>query len=341
MKNFKIENIDVENFLDKRLKLRNVQEATETEIRFSCPFPGHTSGDENPSAYMNKETTAWICHGCKRKGNAVTFISDLYNVSTYAAIRKLKEFYGGAFENPESTIEDEINRYFLSLGKPDVEPLNFSLQLAVLSDFKMNPGARYYLRNRGFNDDTMDKFQLGYDEISGRIVIPIFDESGRLVGFKGRSVDPEDKPKYKVLGGSLYGFPRYHVGLVVFGIDKVPEEKRTAIICEGELNAIAMHQMGFDNAIAAGGSTFTDIHARKIVERFDSAILYFDSDKAGNEATINAAKLLMPHMPVRVVPDHDQDAADVLQTYIPRASGQTHIGNLLSESHDMLSLMVE
>jgi DNA primase len=339
MKNFKLEKIDVEDFLGKRLKLRNVQEATETEMRFSCPFPGHTSGDENPSAYMNRETTAWICHGCKRKGNAVTFIADLFNLSTFEALRQIKEYYGGAFADPETTIEDEINRYFMELGKPDQEPINYTLQKTVLSDFAITPGVRYYMRQRGFHNEIVDKFQIGYDEISERVAIPIFDEVGRLVGFKGRSIDPEDKPKYKVLGGSLYGFPRYHVGLVVFGIDKVPKNQRTAIICEGELNAIAMHQMGYTNAIAAGGSTFTAIHARKIVERFDDAVLYFDSDKAGNEATLNAAKLLMPHMPVKVMPEHDLDAADVLNSFTPKGH-KLEIDGLLSGAQHMLELMI-
>lgn len=339
MHNFKLEDVDVHDFL-ARLKIRNIQDATETEIRFSCPFPGHLSGDENPSAYMNANSTAWYCHGCKRKGNAITFLSDLFNLSTYESIRSLKEYYGGAFRNPEHSLEDEINRHYAEYGKPDAEPINYVLQKAVLSDFCVNESSCDYLQERGFTQEIIDRFQLGYDELSKRITIPIFDEVGRLVGFKGRSIDPEDKPKYKVLGGSKYGFPRYHVGLVVFAIDKVPPEARQAIVCEGELNAIAMHQIGYRNAIAAGGSTFTGTHAKKIIDRFESVILYFDSDKAGYEATKTAADLLMPHMPVYVVPEHDWDAAEVMKNLTTNGQ-KIEIDTLLSESHAMLSLMVE
>lgn len=342
MHNFKLEDVDVHDFL-ARLKIRNIQDATETEIRFSCPFPGHLSGDENPSAYMNANSTAWYCHGCKRKGNAITFLSDLFNLSSYESIRSLKEYYGGAFRNPEYSLEDEINRHYAEYGKPDAEPLNYVLQKAVLSDFSLDDGSSaIYLRDRGFTPETIERFQLGYDKLSGRITIPIFDEVGRLVGFKGRALNPEDKPKYKVLGGSLYGFPRYHVGLVVFAIDKVQPEEREAIICEGELNAIAMHQIGYRNAIAAGGSTFTRVHAKKIIERFESVILYFDSDKAGYEATKTAADLLMPHMTVKVVPDHELDPADALTAFgVNPLNCRDYIRGLVSEAYGMLSLMVD
>lgn len=339
MHNFKLENIDVPHFLEM-MKLRNVEEATQDEYRFSCPFPGHKSGDQNASAYMNSNSTAWYCHGCKRKGNAITFVSDIFNISSFESINHLKEYYGGGFQNPESTLEDEINLHFMEFGKPDQEPINYSLQLSVLSDFKINQEMLAYLHERGFNRKSIEEFQLGYDDISERIVIPIFDEVGRLVGFKGRSIDPEVKPKYKVIGGSNYGFPRYHVGLVIFAIDKVSEKEKTAIICEGEFNAIAMHQMGYKNAIAAGGSTFTPTHAKKIIDRFDSAYLYFDTDKAGIEATRKATDLLMPHMPVFVFPDHEYDAADLLVKFAPKGQ-RMEVEGLLSGVSGMMTLMVE
>jgi DNA primase len=340
MYNFKLENVDVHEFLN-RLKIRNIEDATEEEVKFSCPFPGHTSGDENPSAYMNVESTAWYCHGCKRKGNAISFLSDLYNLSNVQSTNMLKEIFGGTWKAPDTTLEDEINRHFLEFGKPAVEPINYSLQKVVLNDFYSDEITMLdYMWERGFTNESLAKWEIKYDKISGRIAIPIFDEVGRLVGFKGRSIDPEDKPKYKVLGGSKYGFPRYHVGLVVYGMDKVSEDVRTCIIVEGELNAIAMHQMGFTNAIAAGGSTFTEVHASKIIDRFDSAVLFFDSDKAGWEATSRANELLSPHIPVRVVPDHDYDPADVLQTFAPKGQ-RLEIEGCLSGSCDMLSLMVD
>jgi len=83
-------NIDVEDFLDC-LDIRNVSRATAAEFRFSCPFPGHDNGDENASSYMNEETTAFFCHGCKASGNAVHFTQRVLGISPLEAIRMLKE----------------------------------------------------------------------------------------------------------------------------------------------------------------------------------------------------------------------------------------------------------
>ncbi len=315
MSNFDLKQVNVLEFLEE-LEIRNISEETTEEVRFSCPFPGHMTGDENPSAYMNRDSTAWFCHGCKRKGNAVTFLSDLHNVSHVVSHRFLRERFGGGFQVPKDTLEKEIYDYFMVQEKPTVEPINYALQQNVLSDFScLNEASCAYLQDRGFTQGTIEKFQLGWDEKSTRITIPIFDEVGRLVGFKGRAIDPDNVPKYKVIGGSQYGWPRYHIGLVVFGINYVSPEIDAAILVEGELNAIAMHQMTFDHTIAIGGSTFTDTHAAKIIDRFDSILLYFDSDKAGAEATRQAAKKLEPHMKVYIAPDHDEDPADILQTY--------------------------
>lgn len=312
MTTFDLKEIDVLEFLTE-LEIRNISEETETEIRFSCPFPGHLTGDTNPSAYMNRESTAWFCHGCKRKGNALTFVSDLHNLSNPTALRFLRQRWGGEFKPPETTLEGEILEYFLQQGKPTAEPINYTLQDKVLSDFGINPMALGYMLKRGFTSDPLLKFEIGFDELSRRITIPIFDEVGQLVGFKGRAIDPDNLPKYKVLGGSKYGFPRYHTGMVVFGINYVPEAHKDAILVEGELNVVAMHQLGFFNAIALGGSTFTETHARKIIERFETITLLLDSDQAGVAGTLKAAEALEQFMTVKVAPEHDYDPADLLK----------------------------
>lgn len=340
MRNFKVENVDAQDFLS-RLKLRNIEEATTQEIKFSCPFPGHTGGDENPSAYMNVNSTAWYCHGCKRRGNAVTFMADLFNFSNYESLRFLKDIYGGGFQNPETTLEDEINRYFMEFGKPDAEPINYVLQKTLLSDFALTEEARQYLYDRGFHSFEIEDWQLGYDKLSERITIPIFDELGRLIGFKGRTMDPNVKPKYKVLGGSQYGFPRYHVGQVVYGLDKRPAGAKSVILVEGELNAIAMHQLGWKQTVAAGGSTFTNVHAKKIIDCAEGVVLFYDSDKAGYEATKHTAELLMPHMPVFTVPEHEYDPADVLKELPTIWEQKEYVRAVLSGRSAMLTLMVE
>ena len=92
--------IDVPHMLGA-LKIRNITRATPEEVQFSCPFPEHRHGDESPSAYMNVETTAWMCHGCKRKGNAVSFVADFEGISNLQARRLLREAYDTTFREPE------------------------------------------------------------------------------------------------------------------------------------------------------------------------------------------------------------------------------------------------
>lgn len=339
MKNFDIKNVDVVKFLEE-LEIRNIEEQGD-EVNFSCPFPGHRSGDQNPSAYMNADTTAFYCHGCKRKGNALTFLSDLFNFSYPASIRFLSDRFGSGFKMPSSTLQAEIDEFFVDAGKPEAEILNYPLQDKVLSDFhlKYSTEALEYLYNRGFKRATIESFQLGWDEHSQRITIPIFDEVGRLVGFKGRAISDENKPKYKVLGGSYYGFPRYHPGLVVYGVNMVEKDIKSCILVEGELNAVAMHQLGWPNTVAIGGSTFTQTQARKIISRFNAAMIYFDSDAAGYEATVKAIHLLDPHIKTYVAPEHDADPAELLETL------QTHeavneVCRVTSEAVDTLKLML-
>ena len=339
---FELKHVVVKEFLEE-LDIRNISEETTEEIRFSCAFPGHKGGDENPSAYMNRETTAWICHGCKRKGNAVTFLSDLHGLSYNASLRFIRERFGGGFQAPKDTLESEIYNFFMTQERPAVEPINYVLQDSTLSDFCLNPASYNYMQTRGFSQEILMQFQIGYDRISERVTIPIFDGVGRLVGFKGRSMDGETKPKYKVLGGSRYGFPRYHVGHIVFGLDKVGDGE--GILVEGELNVLAMHQLNFVNTVALGGSTFTETHKRQLIDNFSKLTLFLDDDNAGSTGTATAIKSLQPYMRLEVVPEHDFDAADTLKRvaegeWTIKQAQQTVLG-LLSESSDTIELMID
>ena len=321
---FDPEDIDVLDFLDC-LGIDNIEEATDTEIRFSCPFPGHSTGDSNPSAYMNAETTAFLCHGCHAKGNAVHFASEALGVSVFEATSLLRERYSPSGIDPfsrsavdelkkyrerkkkipkENVILDEklVNQFLVDWDIVDRTPEDF-----ILPEFK-------YILNRGFTIFTLNEWQFGFDERSRRIVFPVRDEDGNLVGFKARATDKR-KNKYLNLGGKDYGWNPFFKNNVVFGMDKA-KEYEDLIVTEGELNVIMMHQAGWTSTVGINGSYFGDRQVKLLKQFADTITIFFDSDPAGFDATRALGESLLPFISVRVCPNHDGDACDMGQDEI-------------------------
>ena len=327
--------VDVEHLLDV-LGIENVAQATQHEMKFSCPFPNHAGGDETPSCYMNIESTAFFCHACKERGTAVDFAAYVLDITPLEATRLLRQAYMPGSIHPDARHTAAEVRKILT-REPEVEqPL---LDEALVEGFAMNwyeaernpgvfPPADYFL-GRGFDPGTLTDWQFGWDPFTHRIVFPIRDIEGRLVGFKGRATESERKPRYLVLGdgpkGTYWGFARYQPSRVVFGANRYAQGVQgPLIVCEGELNAIAMTMKAFIPAVAINGSYFSTHHAR-IIKRIagpKGVILFLDSDEAGQLCTWgwhNArgewhpgiVEQLCPHMPVKLVPDHDSDPAEM------------------------------
>jgi DNA primase len=347
MSNFDPSNIDVEDFLDcLDIEFKN---ATEAEVLMRCPFPNHPGEDMNPSCYMNRETTAFFCHSCHEKGNAIHFAMKYLEITPMEAIRILKERYSPSGINLDARSAVEEVRKILE--KPD-EPVTENVRLPenLIDEFALDWERAYdayshgqghpstdYMFDRGFEWETLHEWGFGYDERSDRIVFPVRDDFGHLVGFKGRSWMPTHRPKYLVIGDSpgkmRYGFPRYQVSKVVFGLNEAISAIETAssngddseselIVCEGELNVVMLWQMGYRNAVAINGSNFSERQERLIRSWADKVILFFDSlkrndegelipDQAGQDATVTVSELLTPHLRVFAVPDHEGDPASM------------------------------
>lgn len=307
------------------LGIRNVIDLGR-EAKFSCPFEGHSHGDQNPSACMNKESTAWICFGCKERGNAVGFLSKLEGVSPTLAAKWIRERYEGGYSPPRGSVLEDVLNILESTspiggGGEDASPQ--SIDETIVWRYRVdwrrawkasNEGQRTgwveYIFDRGFTWDTLDEWEFGYDPDSDRIVIPIRSPEGELLGFKARSWRSEVHPKYKVLGGFDYGFEPVEVGKVLFGLDHAVVEDRLVVV-EGEFNTVMMHQLGIQCAVGVAGSFFTERMARLIRDRTREVVLFFDSDDAGHEGIARATELLEPHVRVRVVPDHEGDPCEM------------------------------
>jgi len=325
---FDLTRVDTQHFLEV-MEVENLKEATEEEFNFSCPFPGHAHGDTSPSAYMNVETTAWMCHGCKRRGNAITFLAEIESVSLQKARFYLQRQYGLASPDPdEYSIGAELRRFYAKIERersapefdvflPDEVNMEFLIDWSRASEANDIPPELAYMFDRGFDPIVLEEWEIGYDDDRERITIPVRNHEGKLVGFKGRAWNNR-KPKYLVMGGEKYDYPRYHKSRIVFGLDKALDYYKSVegdvfkaipelIICEGELDVISLHEKGFVNAVCVAGSEFSETQERLIRRFADSAVIFFDSDEGGHTGTLLVMEALRPYMPVRVVPEHDGD----------------------------------
>lgn len=280
------------------------------EVKFSCPFPAHANGDRNPSASMNSESTAFICFGCKERGNAVSFLAKLENITPMLAARFLRQRYEGGWKEPKKgSISQEIEMRLRKRREEAAEEVVLSEKPLKVTVDNFSDEAREYMIDRGFTEETLEAWDIGQDPLSGRITIPVRDEYSNLVGFKARALDKYDFPKYLVLGGQRYGFDSYEVSKVLFGMNKakIPEEDGTVIIVEGELDCIAMHQHGFENTVATGSANFSSVQRDIMRRRADRVVLFYDSDEGGNKGVTRVIEMLEPYMSVMVVGDHEGD----------------------------------
>jgi DNA primase len=304
--------IEVEDYLDC-LDIRNVRRATEKEWQFSCPLPAHVKADENPSAYMNDETTAFFCHSCHAKGNAVSLAAQILGVSPLESTRMLKQRYSPAGIDPDSRSMVEEIRLILE-KKPVIKRENVILDESVLDRYRVDwkahahtPWAKY-MWERGFSVGVLEEWEFGFSSKHNRITLPIRDENGNLVGIKARAMNNR-KPKYLNLRDE--NIEPYLKNEIVFALYRVPADRDHLIIVEGEYNAIAMHYHGYINTVAINGSYFGDRQMRLIKERAERVTLFFDSDQAGRDATEAVAEALSPYMTIFIAPDHDGDPAQM------------------------------
>lgn len=330
---FDLTKIDTEHFLEV-MKVENLSSATEFEFMFSCPFSGHAHGDNSPSAYMNKESTAWFCHGCKRAGNAITFYEEFENVTRQQARVLLQRIYGGKSPDPdEFSVMAELERMQAKRERENQAAVpNEILDEEFLNDYYLHwdeaeevreegeeiPEEMEYMFGRGFKAEVLEEWGVGWDEEHERITIPVRNSLGQLVGFKGRAVRKQHKPKYLVMGGGKhYEYPRFEKSQVVFGLDRVVNRPHSFgddadfILCEGELDVISLHSKGFETAVCVAGSDLSVKQALQLRRYGHSVTIFFDSDEGGNFGTLKVIEALQDFMPVRVVPDHEGDPAEL------------------------------
>lgn len=302
---------------------RNVSRSG-NEITFSCGSGAHAHGDATPSAGMNAQTTLWRCRSpaCGLRGNAVDYLVAFKELTRSEAVRVLSERYGGPERSVEAgALEAEVDR--ILAGPVEEEPRKvptrdeyherFAVEWPLgssASDFPDTPAA--YMLDRGFYPAVLNSWQIGFDGVSDRITIPVFDVDGELVGIKGRAWRDGQTPKYLSLGDVLgrpsrYGFHTYQKSRHVFGLNRL--QGKRCVVCEGELNAIALDQMEIA-AVAVAGAEFSKHQRELIVSHVDQVVIYFDPDDAGRGGMAKVAEMLDPFIAVSVIVGAPGDAAE-------------------------------
>jgi DNA primase len=173
-----------------------------------------------------------------------------------------------------------------------------------------------YMFNRGFLPDVLDEYQVGYDLMTDRVVLPVRDEHSNLIGFKGREYNRKTKVKYLVFGDregreARFGYKPYEASYVLYLFDTA-SPRDDLFIVEGELNALMMRQHGYPGAVGINSNQLSE-HQLNLLRRYcRSVILIFDADnEASRMALATTVELLEPYLRVYITPHHPRDPAEM------------------------------
>lgn len=284
-----------------------------------CPFHNEKTGSFSvtPSKQM------YYCFGCGKGGNVFTFLQEYENMTFTEAMHELADRSGIQLPETEMTAQQkarsakrdkllEINKeaatYFYKLLHSD----HGAIALKYFEDRKLSPetmqkfGLGYsdkysndlykYLRSKGYTDDilkdsglvTIDEVKGGYDKFWNRAMFPILDANSKVIAFGGRVLG-EGEPKYlNSPETDIFDKSRNLYGLHLARRTRADK----FILCEGYMDVIALHQAGFDNAVASLGTALTSGHAN-LIKRFGKDVyLSYDSDGAGRKAALRAIPIL-------------------------------------------------
>lgn len=292
------ENIRIEDYVAER-----VEGLTRVGANFTACCPFHS--EKTPSFVVSPDKQIFKCFGCGKGGDIFTFIRELDGVGFRQALTEAGSFIGVEVENAAPSKKEPIYQTLQQVTR-------FFQKKRKSIEFKR------FVKERGLNKEVVAAFGLGFAPVKytlptekddllaaglindqgrnkfvGRIMFPIIDHYGKTVGFTGRDVLGLDKrPKYlnspetKVFRKKelLYGMyqARNHI-----------RETGQAILVEGQMDVISFYMAGIKNVVASSGTAFSVKQAEMIAKHAKSVVICYDGDKAGREATLKAANMLL------------------------------------------------
>ena len=281
-----------------------------------CPF----HNEKTPSFHVLQDKQFYHCFGCKKGGGVINFIMEIENLSYPDAIRFLaKRVNMEVPEDRESADADRLRKRLLALNRdaarwyydvlqsPDgaavrayLDKRAISRKIAVRFGMGASPDSWDALlrtmTGRGYTKQELltaglivaNKSGGFYDKFRNRLMLPVIDVRGDVVGFGSRVID-KSEPKYM----NSTETPVYSKRRVLYGLNLAKKTKRpNMILCEGNLDVVTLHQAGFDNAVASMGTALTTEQIRLLGRYTKELVLCYDNDNAGQLATQRALEML-------------------------------------------------
>ena len=282
-----------------------------------CPF----HDDHSPSLHINQEKQIYKCFACNNGGNVFTFVQNYEKVSFPEAVSKVANLVGVelSYEPSKSVQKDPHKEALYNVLN---ETIRFTMYQLNSQDAK---DKKEYLENRGFTNDVIEHFQIGYnptnqslykflsaknysdadivstnvcrvgdngmqDVFASRITFPIHDSYGNPIGFSARSLDPNAQSKY-INTTETELFIKSNIVYNYHRAKFASRQEGKVYICEGVTDVIAFYRAGIENAVCTLGTACTKEQMRLIKTLAPKLVFCFDGDDAGQNATIKACKI--------------------------------------------------
>lgn len=310
--------VDIVEVIDKAVPLKKAG----ANYSACCPF----HNEKSPSFTVSPTKQFYHCFGCGAHGSALSFLMEYNGLSFVEAIHDLAKQVGMIVPQEQRDPNQPAptsKAVLLSLQETLQQAANY-----YKTELKKSPRAIDYLKARGLSGQVAAKFQIGYapagwqnlqtvfpqydaepletaglvvqneqgrryDRFRDRIMFPIHNQKGEVIGFGGRVINPEDSPKY-------YNSPEtpvFQKGHELYGLFMARRAIRDAgrvLVVEGYMDVVALAQYGIEYAVAALGTATTPFHIAKLMRQTDEIVFSFDGDKAGRTAAWRAAMNALP-----------------------------------------------
>lgn len=296
------------------------------QLKARCPF----HNEKTPSFYISPDRGTYYCFGCQAKGDVISFVQEYERLDFRGALKLLADKAGITLTHSH---EDQSSKDHKQQLYDLIERATLFYE-KHLDDSQVD--SRVYLKNRGLTDETISKWRVGYapdawdslyvasqkigtdaalleqaglvkasekhrgkyyDRFRSRIMFPLFDSSGRVIGFSGRIFGEKaqktgDEAEAKYLNSPET--PLFKKSFFLYGLHAAKErmrETKIAVLVEGQFDLIMSHQVGVTNAVATSGTAITSDHVALLRRYVNKLVLAYDGDKAGEAAAIKAAHL--------------------------------------------------
>ena len=312
---------DIVELIDARVKLKKQGK----NYHACCPF----HNEKTPSFTVNGEKQFYHCFGCGAHGNAIDFLMNYDRLEFVESIEELATSHGLDVPYEAGNGPSQMERHQRQSLYQLMDNLNGFYQQSLQQSSAQS--ARDYLQHRGLSADIINHFAIGYapagwdnvlkrfgkqpedreslmeagmlvsndkgrvyDRFRERVMFPIRDKRGRVIGFGGRVLG-NDTPKYL----NSPETPVFHKGRQLYGLYEAlknhPEPKRLLVV-EGYMDVVALAQYGVDYAVASLGTSTTAEHIQLLFRSTDNVICCYDGDRAGREAAWRALETALPYM---------------------------------------------